>query len=57
LGHLLGLAHNPNSSSVMYFLRLDGPVFLDAADLSALATRHKLRASLDKPLAINAPGE
>jgi hypothetical protein len=44
LGHLLGLQHSSNASSVMYFLALDGPVFLDSADLAALATRHRLRA-------------
>ena len=37
LGHLLGLPHSSNPSSVMYFLALDGPVFLDSADLAALA--------------------
>jgi hypothetical protein len=44
LGHLLGLPHSSNASSVMYFLALDGPVFLDSTDLAALATRHRLRA-------------
>jgi len=44
LGHLLGLPHSSNASSVMYFLALDGPVFLDSADLAALAARHRLRA-------------
>ena len=44
LGHLLGLPHSSNASSVMYFLALDGPVFLDSADLAALASRHRLRA-------------
>jgi hypothetical protein len=43
IGHLLGLQHSPNPSSVMYFLHLDGPVCLDSADVSALAERHKLR--------------
>jgi hypothetical protein len=44
LGHVLGLPHSSNASSVMYFLALDGPVFLDSADLAALAARHRLRA-------------
>jgi len=44
LGHLLGLPHSSNGSSVMYFLALDDAVFLDSADLAALATRHRLRA-------------
>jgi hypothetical protein len=43
LGHLLGLPHSSNPSSVMYFLALDGPVILDSADLAALAARHRLR--------------
>jgi predicted Zn-dependent protease len=42
LGHVLGLRHSPNSSSVMYFLHLDGPVSLDRRDLAALAAHHKL---------------
>ena len=43
LGHTLGLPHNSSAFSTMYFLSLDGPVFLDDADIAALATRHKLR--------------
>jgi hypothetical protein len=27
----------------MYFLALDGPMFLDSADITALAARHNLR--------------
>lgn len=46
IGHLLGLPHNPSGSSVMFFLRVDGPVWLDASDLEALASRHKLRAGV-----------
>lgn len=46
IGHLLGLAHNPNGSSVMFFLKLDNSVSLDAADLTALAARHKLRSGI-----------
>jgi hypothetical protein len=44
IGHLLGLPHNPSGSSVMFFLYLDESVFLDTADLEALASRHKMRA-------------
>jgi len=44
LGHLLGLPHSANASSVMFFLSLDSPVFLDDADLAALSARHQLRA-------------
>ena len=43
LGHVLGLPHNRNASSVMYFLCLDGPALLDGADMAALAARHTLR--------------
>jgi hypothetical protein len=46
IGHLLGLPHNPNGSSVMYFFTLDESVWLDSADLKALAVRHKLRPGL-----------
>lgn len=45
IGHILGLKHNPNARSVMYYLDLEGPEYLDASDLALLATRHKLRAS------------
>jgi hypothetical protein len=44
IGHLLGLKHNPNAKSVMYYLDLEGPEYLDASDLTSLAQRHKLRA-------------
>jgi hypothetical protein len=50
LGHLLGLRHSNNASSIMYFLRSDGPVFLDDADLAALAARHKLRISAPRAI-------
>lgn len=43
LGHLLGLPHNVSAQSVMFYLLVDGPVSLDAADLGALAARHTLR--------------
>jgi len=43
LGHVLGLTHSSNASSVMYYLAVDGPVYLDSADLAALAARHRLR--------------
>ena len=46
IGHLLGLPHNPDESSVMFFLELDDAPALDAADLDALAIRHKLRAGI-----------
>ena len=43
IGHMLGLKHNPNARSVMYYLDLEGPEYLDPADLALLASRHKLR--------------
>lgn len=43
IGHLLGLPHNPDSSSVMFFSDFGQDVSLDEADLEALAARHKLR--------------
>jgi hypothetical protein len=53
IGHMLGLPHSSNATSVMYFLDLDGLDSLDPTDLSALARRHKLRiAALDKAVAI-----
>jgi hypothetical protein len=44
IGHLLGLAHNPSSSSVMFYFGLDKSPLLDTVDLDALALRHRLRA-------------
>lgn len=56
IGHLLGLPHNPSSSSVMFFSDFDQEVSLNTADLEALAARHKLRAGVvvDHPLAVTA---
>ena len=45
LGHLFGLPHNPSARSIMFFLAVPRPFWLDAADIEALAARHKLRAS------------
>lgn len=52
LGHVLGLQHSTNTSSVMYYLCFNRPPMLDAADLAALAARHTLRrrAGLCPPL-------
>ena len=43
IGHLLGLAHNPDDSSVMFDFGGDRATSLDAADLDALGARHLLR--------------
>jgi hypothetical protein len=48
LGHMLGLPHSSNPSSVMYFLNVDGAVFLDEADLALLSTHYRLRASASR---------
>ena len=45
LGHIFGLPHNPSARSIMFFLSVDGPAWLDAADIEALGARHKLRAA------------
>lgn len=46
IGHMLGLEHNLNPKSVMYFLNPEDPPLLDNEDLACLARRHKLRAPL-----------
>jgi hypothetical protein len=43
IGHLLGLAHSADESSVMYSSELAKSTTLNATDLDALAARHKLR--------------
>jgi len=54
IGHMLGLKHNPNANSVMYYLDLEGLEVLDSVDLAALASRHRLRiTSLSEPIAVN----
>jgi hypothetical protein len=58
IGHMLGLKHNPNPDSVMYYLDLRGREVLDASDLAALAARHQLRvASLHKAIRVTRPGK
>ncbi len=52
IGHLLGLKHNPNSKSVMYYLDLEGPEYLDSSDLTSLAQRHKLRSSIHTQISV-----
>jgi hypothetical protein len=46
IGHLLGLEHSSDASSVMYFFDLDDLACLDAADLKALGERHTLRTGV-----------
>jgi hypothetical protein len=59
IGHLLGLSHNPNTASVMYYTNCRGSNILDAGDLLALSARHKLRAIGRVPLPVTRdfPGE
>ncbi len=50
IGHVLGLAHNPDESSIMFSFGLDEEsAWLDAADLDALALRHTLRPEIMGP--------
>jgi hypothetical protein len=60
IGHLLGLPHNPDVASIMYYTNREGSDVLDTADLLSLAGRHKLRAIGPAPIrCVNAdfPGE
>jgi hypothetical protein len=59
VGHLLGLSHNPDLASVMYYTNREGSNVLDAADLLSLSTRHKLRVASPAPLSVapRLPGE
>ena len=53
IGHMLGLRHNPNTNSVMYYFNVMGPQVLDRSDLWQLSFRHKLRfASIDAPVVV-----
>jgi predicted Zn-dependent protease len=55
IGHMLGLRHNPNPSSVMYYIDLEGSEVLDSCDLTSLAAHHKLRIDLARaPIPVNA---
>jgi hypothetical protein len=50
IGHVLGLAHNPDESSIMFWFGLVGKsAWLDAADLDELALRHTLRDGIMSP--------
>lgn len=49
IGHMLGLRHNPNPGSVMYYIDLEGPEVLDGYDLTTLAVHHKLRLDIGEP--------
>lgn len=54
IGHMLGLRHNPNPNSVMYYIDLEGKEVLDAYDLTALAVHHRLRTDgARSPIAVS----
>lgn len=54
IGHMLGLRHNPNPNSVMYYIDLEGTEVLDSNDLSALALHHRLRTDTGHgPIAVS----
>jgi hypothetical protein len=55
IGHLLGLAHNPSDTSVMFFFGLDKTASVDIADLDALALKHTLRPGIRKAVPVIAP--
>jgi hypothetical protein len=46
IGHLFGLHHNPDISSVMFFSDFGQDASLDIGDLKALASMHKLRRGI-----------
>jgi len=46
MGHILGLRHNSNIHSVMYFLDIDGSEGLDAQDILALSGHHQLQPAI-----------
>jgi hypothetical protein len=50
IGHLLGLSHNPDPASVMYYTNRKGSDLLDTADLLSLSALHKLRATRAAPV-------
>jgi hypothetical protein len=53
IGHVLGLRHSTHAASLMYAYDLDDSGVLDAADLAALATHHRLRLkSLKEPVSM-----
>ncbi len=45
IGHILGLEHNPDPKSIMFFVNAEGPPSLDKHDLICLIRRHELRNS------------
>jgi len=53
IGHVLGLQHSSNATSIMYSFDLEGQEWLDLADLTALGLHHKLRIETpDRPIKV-----
>ena len=48
IGHLLGLQHNANPHSVMYWIDFRGDEVLDVSDMRALSAAHALRAECNE---------
>jgi hypothetical protein len=46
IGHLFGLRHNPDISSVMFFFDFGQDASLEITDLKALAAMHRLRRGI-----------
>ena len=46
IGHLLGLKHNADIHSVIYFLDVDGTCVLDGKDILDLSRHHQLRPAI-----------
>lgn len=46
IGHVLGLAHNPDETSVMSSFGTTKSAWLDAADLNTLASKHAIRPGI-----------
>ncbi len=46
IGHILGLKHNVNIHSVMYFLDVDNTVGLDRKDILDLSRHHEVRSAI-----------
>jgi len=56
LGHMLGLRHNADSRSVMYFLNVDGTEVLDSQDILDLSRHHQLRRAISSQGFLAIPG-
>lgn len=56
IGHMLGLAHNPDESSIMFsFGDEEKNAWLDSSDLDELAMRHTLRPGIPERMKVRLP--